>query len=79
MWWRSEASHYLYSRSVIAKRCPNSRFVISWRNPLERLFSEYLNRFRVLSLTETFEDVAFLKLTLIELAVLRGLISNFDY
>lgn len=60
--WRGEASHYLYAPMVIptiAEQCPDARFVVSLRDPTERLFSEYLYRLRIGALTGSFEDFAF--------------------
>ena len=59
--WRGESSHYLYSPAVaplIARQCPDSRIVVSLRDPAERLFSEYLWRVRSGKFEGSFEIFA---------------------
>jgi len=52
-----ESSHYLYHRVAalaIHKDCPEARILVCLRNPVERLFSEYLLYIRRGSETESF-------------------------
>lgn len=48
--YRGESSHYVYSPEVadiIKKESPNSKIIISVRNSIDRLYSEYLYRCRI--------------------------------
>ena len=56
-----ESSHYLYhpeAASVIFEDCPNSRIIVSIRNPVERLYSEYLLYRRNGQVKKSFEEFA---------------------
>ena len=60
--FRGESSHYLYrpdTAPLISMACPDSRIVISLRDPAERLFSEFLFRVRRGELSGSFEDFAY--------------------
>lgn len=48
--WRGESSHYLYHASVIPtilSDCPEAHFLVVLRNPVDRIFSEYLRLCRI--------------------------------
>jgi len=54
-----EASHYLYhsdAAAAIFKDCPSARILVCLRNPVDRLFSEYLLNLRRGSETGSFAD-----------------------
>jgi len=50
-----ESSHYIYfpqAARVIHEDCPNARIIVSLRNPVERLYSEYLYYCRLDSISK---------------------------
>jgi hypothetical protein len=54
-----ESSHYIYrpeTASIIYKECPNSKILISVRNPIDRFFSEYQLAKRTGNYFKRFED-----------------------
>lgn len=54
-----ESSHYIYrpeTASIICKECPNSKILVSVRNPIDRFFSEYQLAKRTGNYSSSFED-----------------------
>jgi len=54
-----ESSHYIYrpeTASIIHKECPNSKILVSVRNPIDRFFSEYQLAKRTGNYSSSFED-----------------------
>ena len=48
--YRGESSHYIYSPDtaiIIKKKSPQSKIIISVRNPIDRMYSEYLYHSRI--------------------------------
>jgi hypothetical protein len=48
--YRGESSHYIYSpdtATIIKKKSPQSKIIISVRNPIDRMYSEYLYHSRI--------------------------------
>lgn len=59
--WIGEASHYLYHSGAIRPILTNSRdarVIVVFRDPTERIFSEYLNRIRGGFFSGSFEEFA---------------------
>jgi hypothetical protein len=57
--YMGEASHYLYHphvAPVIRQDCPGAKIIVSLRDPVERLYSEYLFYRRSGRIGETFEE-----------------------